>query len=48
MDIIFSNVAGLDIHKKSITACVRVVDARGKAVDEVRQFGTMTSWQPRT
>jgi len=43
MDIIFSNVAGLDIHKKTIVACVRVVDGNGRASDEVREFGTMTS-----
>lgn len=43
MDIIFSNVAGLDIHKKSIVACVRTVNAKGKSVDQVRTFGTMTS-----
>lgn len=42
MDIIFSNVAGLDIHKKSIVACVRTVNAEGKSVDEVRHFGTTT------
>ena len=43
MDIIFSNVAGLDIHKKSIVAWVRTVNAKGKSVDQVRTFGTMTS-----
>ena len=43
MDIIFSNVAGLDVHKKTILACVRTVNAAGKSRSEVRQFSTMTS-----
>jgi transposase len=42
MDILFTNVAGLDIHKKTIMACVRVVDQQGKARQEVRTFGTVT------
>jgi len=45
MDIIYSNVAGLDVHKKKIFVCVRRVDAsrRTKVAGEVRTFGTMTS-----
>ena len=43
MDIIFSNVAGLDIHKRTIVACVRTVNRQGKTTENVRQFGTTTS-----
>lgn len=43
MDTIFQNVAGLDVHKKTIVACARRVNDRGKTAEEVRTFGTMTS-----
>jgi transposase len=42
MDTLYQNVAGLDVHKKSIVACNRRTDQRGKVVEEVRTFGTMT------
>jgi len=41
MEVLHKVCAGLDVHKKSITACVRTVDG-GRAVREVRSFGTMT------
>lgn len=42
MDIVHLSCAGLDVHKKTITACVsRVVD--GELIKETRAFGTMTS-----
>jgi transposase len=34
---------GLDVHKKSVTACLLSVSASGEAVTEMRTFGTMTS-----
>lgn len=45
MDILYSNVAGLDIHKKKISVSVRCVDAsqRPAVREEVRTYGTMTS-----
>jgi transposase len=43
MDILYPCCAGLDVHKKTVTACVRRVDAKGKARQETRTFGTMTS-----
>jgi transposase len=43
MDIIFRRVAGLDVHKKNIVACVRFVNSQGKLEQTVRTFGTMTS-----
>jgi transposase len=42
MDIIFNNVAGLDVHKKTIVVCVRKVQPQGGTLEEVRTFGTMT------
>lgn len=42
MDIVHLSCAGLDVHKKSVVACVlRVVD--GELLQETRSFGTMTS-----
>lgn len=42
MQVIYRCCAGLDIHKGSVVACVRHVDDRGKAREQVRTFGTMT------
>ena len=42
MDILYSVCAGLDVHKDSVVACVRRVDAKGKVQRQTRTFGTMT------
>jgi transposase len=42
MDTVFNCVAGLDIHKKTILACIRSVNKQGKVSEQVRTFGTMT------
>ncbi len=42
MDVIFSNCCGLDVHKKSVHACVRKYVGKGKVHQEIRQFTTMT------
>jgi transposase len=42
MQVIHRCCAGLDIHKGTVVACVRRVDDRGKAREQVRTFGTMT------
>src|SRR5262252_10931974 len=45
MDVVFSHCAGLDGHKKSVTACRLVSDSTGQTpegVAELRTFGTMT------
>src|SRR5437667_12820151 len=42
MDTIFENVAGLDVHQKTIVACVRLSQPQGGIVEQVRTFGTMT------
>ena len=33
---------GMDVHKKSITACLLPVDAHGEEQSEIREFGTFT------
>ena len=42
MDTIFENVAGLDVHQKTIVACVRRSQPQGGIAEQVRTFGTMT------
>jgi hypothetical protein len=45
MDVVFTHCAGLDVHKKSITACRMVPDPTGldaEGVTELQTFGTMT------
>ncbi len=42
MDIIYSNVAGLDLHLRKIVASVRRIQPNGRTAEEVRTFGTMT------
>jgi transposase len=42
MDTIYYNVAGLDVHLKSIQAAARLRQESGKLFKEVRSFGTMT------
>jgi transposase len=41
MDIVFKRCAGLDVHKRTVVACVRVVEDAGVR-QEVRTFGTTT------
>jgi transposase len=42
MDLLYKSCAGLDVHKKTVVACVRRVDAKGHVRQETRTFGTMT------
>lgn len=42
MDILCRCCAGLDVHKKTVVAYVRRIDAAGKLHQTVRTFGTMT------
>jgi transposase len=45
MDIIFTHCAGLDVHKKRVTACRVIPDPTGlhaEGIMEVKDFGTMT------
>ena len=42
MDAIYPCVAGLDVHKQTVVACVRRWDGRGRVSKQVKTFGTMT------
>ena len=41
MDILYERVAGLDVHKDTVVACVRIV-AEGKTKRECRTFSSTT------
>jgi transposase len=43
MDVVNERCAGLDVHKKSVMACVRTIEEGGKVRKVVREFDTMTS-----
>lgn len=42
MRIVYENVAGLDVHKKSVVACAIVKDEQGRWQQYKHTFGTMT------
>ena len=42
MDVVFSHVGGLDVHKRNVVACVRCRSTEGAVHEEIRTFGTMT------
>lgn len=42
MRILFARCCGLDVHKKTVVACRRLITAAGELVVDVRSFGTMT------
>ena len=42
MDVIHRQAAGLDVHKRTVMACVRLMDENGRVKNQVREFGTMT------
>jgi len=42
MEVVYPCCCGLDVHKKSITACVLWAEAKGKSRKEKRRFGTFT------
>jgi transposase len=42
MDTVYPCCAGLDVHKETVVACVRRVDAKGKVRQQTRTFGAMT------
>ena len=43
MQQLIERVAGLDVHKKTIAACVRVPGTSGARHQQVRTFGTTTA-----
>jgi transposase len=42
MEAIYERCCGLDLHKRTVAACLLVPGPRGRARKEVRTFGTMT------
>jgi transposase len=42
MDVVYERCCGLDVHKKTVVACLIAPGPGGKAKPEVRTFGTMT------
>jgi transposase len=42
MQVLYGRCCGIDVHKKSVTACVLVTGADGQVTAVVRTFGTMT------
>lgn len=42
MDLLYQTVAGLDVHHKTVVACLRRIRPQGDIHEEVRTFGTMT------
>ncbi len=42
MHVVYSHCCGLDVHKRSITACLLLSESSSKGHQEIRRFGTMT------
>jgi transposase len=43
MQVVYPRCCGLDVHKKTVVACVLLTDADGAVHRFVRTFGTMTA-----
>jgi transposase len=43
VEVIVARCAGLDVHKKQVTACIRIPDETGGRRQQVRKFGTFLS-----
>ncbi len=44
LQALFARVCGLDVHKKLVVACVRILDSKdGTVQSTLRKFGTMTA-----
>src|SRR6266536_1166355 len=42
MDVVYPRCSGLDIHKRTVVACVIVQESKGKPKKTIKTFGTMT------
>ena len=42
MEVLYPRAAGLDVHKDTVVACVRIMEG-GKVTREVRSFATTTA-----
>ena len=43
MDVLYPRCCGVDVHKKSVVACVLTPGRAGQPQQETRTFGTMTA-----
>jgi transposase len=43
MQVVYARCAGLDVHKKTVSACVSVCEPDGNKQQQMRVFGTFTS-----
>jgi transposase len=43
MDVVYPRCCGLDVHKRTVVACLIVSHPRGATHKAVRTFGTMTT-----
>lgn len=44
LQVLYPRVCGMDVHKKSVVACVRILDGKdGTVQSTLRKFGTMTA-----
>ncbi len=43
MEMVYARCCGLDVHKRTVVACLLVSGAEGTPTKEVRTFGTMTT-----
>jgi transposase len=43
VEIIHTRCCGLDVHKKSVVACVLITEPDGQVQRHMRTFGTMTA-----
>src|SRR5215212_5635568 len=43
MDVVYERCCGLDVHKRTVVACLLTPGPRGQPQKEVRTFGTMTA-----
>src|SRR5215204_6052106 len=43
MDVVYERCCGLDVHKRTVVACLLTPGERGAPQKEVRTFGTMTT-----
>ena len=42
LTVLYSRCAGLDVHKKTVVACLLLTEALGRLTKEVRTFATTT------
>ena len=43
MDLLHPRCAGIDVHKKTVVVCCRIVEPTGTLTKETRTFSTMTA-----